>query len=206
MGVAAWTLAAALALFGIGRSAARLADLSSVGSMSATATGAEVVDVRRRVVIRRHSHYEEYSYVVEFADPDGVGHACESVGRSRNRRRHSAGDEVDVTYDPMDADGGCLIVGDEDLVASDRGRDAASVAVAGLLLAACAAARGSAWLRGRGGGEDVDGGDAAAADGGGEPSGGAMPSGEVTVTGWSREVAARSRGVFGPDGDGTPGG
>ena len=83
-----------------------------------TATADGVVErVEEKVTTSGKRHRKEYSYVtfVRFADAGGrsVVARCIAVAHSP---RHRSGERVGVKYDPASPRGGCLIVGDADIL------------------------------------------------------------------------------------------
>lgn len=63
---------------------------------------------------------KKYRAIVSFTDSDHRTHKVRSIVTTSSSNRYRTGKHVSVRYDPWNPDAGCLIVGDEDLVESNR--------------------------------------------------------------------------------------
>jgi len=66
---------------------------------------------------------EETTYrpTVEFEDSDHIGHRAKSLYASDSPSRYRIGKSVSILYNPMDADGGCILKGEEQLARDQSG-------------------------------------------------------------------------------------
>ena len=83
-------------------------------TLTAIADDGVVEEVRSSEADTNGKRVVEYAYQVSFSDSDGKRHEGESLARTMREPRHHKGDVVSVRYDSADADGACLIAGDED--------------------------------------------------------------------------------------------
>lgn len=91
-------------------------DISARIDRMTSVAGGTIVEVETRVH-KDDDGDEETTYrpIVEFEDSDHIGHKAKSLYASKSSGRYRVGKSVSILYDPMDADGRCILRGEEQL-------------------------------------------------------------------------------------------
>lgn len=82
--------------------------------MTSSAYGT-IVDIREYTSRDDGKKETTYRPVVRFEDSDGIEHETKSLYASKHGDRYYVGKGVGISYDPRDADGGCILAGEEKL-------------------------------------------------------------------------------------------
>ncbi len=89
-------------------------------NLTAVADDGVISSVETSTSRRRGKTKKKYRATVTFTDSDHRTHKVRSIVTTTSSNRYKVGKHVSVRYDPWNPDGGCLIVGDEGLVESNR--------------------------------------------------------------------------------------
>ena len=89
-------------------------------SLTAVADDGVISSVDVSTTRKKGRTKKKYRAIVTFTDSDHRTHKVRSIVTSSSSNRYSTGKHVSVRYDPWNPDAGCLIVGDEYLVESNR--------------------------------------------------------------------------------------